>query len=156
MFLVITHNTNGLHNPLKWVEMWQNLPRCDVICLQEIHLTTDQLYAFGLHCQGYTWHFSLGTSNSTSVGITIKNTLNVGCHKAGEISGRLLVLDLEIQGGYRIMNVYAPNDSASHLDFFKQLSGFVRDNTVLLGDFNSVIQGRDHLSGRLDGTSCFL
>ncbi len=78
MFSVITHNTNGLHDPLKWAEMWQNLPRCNVICLQEIHLTTDQLYVFRLYYQGYTWHFSLGTSNSAGVSIAVKNTLNVG------------------------------------------------------------------------------
>ncbi len=67
------------------------------------------------------------------------------------------MLDLAVQGGYRIMNIYVPNDPASHLDFLKQISSFVRDNnTILLGDFNLVIEGRDHLSGRLDGTSCFL
>ena len=53
----------------------------------------------------------------------------------------------------RIVNIYAPNEMTSHADFFQNILEFVEGDSVLLGDFNSIILGKDRFSGKLDRTS---
>ncbi len=105
MYSIVTLNANGLHDLHKWKQIWQNLPRCDIICLQEMHLTNTQIFAFQLHCPAYTWYYSLGMSNSDGVGIAVKKSLNVSSSKMGEISGRLLAVELASEKPLNIVNV---------------------------------------------------
>ena len=37
---LITLNVNGIHDPTKWLSVFQSLPSVDVVCLQETHLCT--------------------------------------------------------------------------------------------------------------------
>ncbi len=85
MLSVLTLNVNGLHDKTKWTNFLCAVLKLDIICLQEIHLMQDQLYAFQLHAQRYNWTFSLGTSNSTGICIGIRRSLNVITNKVGEI-----------------------------------------------------------------------
>ncbi len=72
MLSVITLNMNGLHDQKKWGDLWHNLPKVDLICLQETHLVLSQLHAFKLHAQNYDWFFSEGSSNSAGVAISVR------------------------------------------------------------------------------------
>ncbi len=83
-----------------------------------MHLTKAQEFAFELHCQGYLWYYSHGTSNSTSMGVAVKKSLNIESRKIGEIPGRLLAIELGTVP-LRIVNIYAPNKVSSHADFFE-------------------------------------
>ena len=89
MYSIVTLNVNGLHDPVKWKALWSELPQCDVICLQEMHVTPNQVYAFQLHCQSYDWIFSFGSSNSAGVGVAIKRNLGKKMLKIADIPGRL-------------------------------------------------------------------
>ncbi len=64
---ILTLNVNGLGDSHKWSDLWSEIPCTDIICLQEMHLSSDQEYAFRLHAQGYNYFFSHGTSASCGV-----------------------------------------------------------------------------------------
>ena len=53
IYSIVTLNVNGLHDPVKWKDLWCELPRSDVICLQEMYLIPEQVYSFQLHGQSY-------------------------------------------------------------------------------------------------------
>ncbi len=49
IFRAITLNINGLGDKNKWNDLWQNVPKSDVLCFQETHLHTSLKFAFCLH-----------------------------------------------------------------------------------------------------------
>ncbi len=49
--------------------------------------------------------------------------------------------------------MYAPNSSLEQNKFFQDMNNYVREKTILLGDFNSVTQPCDWQSKCLDATS---
>ena len=69
---VLTLNTNGLRDSHKWSDLWSEIPYTDIICLQEMHLSSAQEYAFQLHVQGYNYFFSHGTSASCGVATLVQ------------------------------------------------------------------------------------
>ena len=124
-----------------------------IFCFQEIHLVPDQIFAFQLHAQSYDWFFSLSTSKSTGVCIGVKRALGIIPNKIGEIPGHMMLLDLN---SLRIMNIYAPNDPKEHLEIFADIKAYISERLCLLGDFNSVTDSLNRLSGNLDRTSTHL
>ncbi len=94
MLSAITLNVNGLHDQKKWGDLWCNLPKVDLICLQEIYLVPSQLYAFKLYVQKYDCFSSECSSNSAGVAIGVRQSSGIIVHKVGEIQGRLLALNL--------------------------------------------------------------
>ncbi len=42
----LTLNVNGLGDRDKWDDLWHNLPHCDILCFQEIHLIEKDEYPF--------------------------------------------------------------------------------------------------------------
>ena len=123
---------------------------------QETHLTVAQEYAFKLFAPTYDWFFSHGTSNSAGICIGIKQKLRVISNKVGKINRRLLAVDLKGHSNYRLVTVYAPTDPKERKLFFQEMVSFLDENTVLAGDFNSVVNDQDRLSGNLDATSGLL
>ncbi len=85
MLTVVTLNANGLHDTGKWQTLWQEIPHADVICLQEMYLTSQQEHAFCLHAPVYDFFFEHGTSNSAGVLIAVK-------HNKGVIPSQHLVM----------------------------------------------------------------
>ncbi len=53
-------------------------------------------------------------------------------------------------------HIYVPNQGTMHKEFFDDISTYVRDNMILLGDFNLVTNVADRKSGQLDSTSSLL
>ncbi len=67
MVTLVSINANGLHTDMKWQPFWNEIPHADIICIQEMHLTNTQKFAFGLYAQGYEFFYSHGTSASAGV-----------------------------------------------------------------------------------------
>ena len=86
------------------------------------------------------WAF--GTNHSRGVGIILNSVLNYKISSFDfDFNGRFLVLDLEINNiGYRLINVYMPNDHSERREFISKLSVFCNTsrNVILGGDFNFV------------------
>ena len=130
------------------------MPRADIICLQETHLTESQEYAFVLYAPGYDWFCSHGTTNSGGVACAFKRHSGVKAHKVGEIPGHLIAIDV-LDGSltdFRLLHLYAPAYPQLRCKFFCDYTPFAIDNMVVVGDKNSVIEKIDRLSGNLDGT----
>ncbi len=153
---MVTLNVNGIHDPHKWPDLKSMLPNSDIICLQETHLTKQQEFAFQLHTQSYDWFFSHGTSNLAGVAMGVHRHAGITGIISGEVSGRLLAVDFQGMYDFRCGVLYTPNGPHEQFCFFEGLHDFVRDNMILLGDFNSVTSSNDHLSGNLDLTSVLL
>ncbi len=90
----ITLNANGRHDHKMWLDFWKEIPKHDVICVQEMHLTPAQEFSFKIHAQAYDIIFLHSTSNSTSIFVAVCRNTGVIVVKSGEIPGRLLALDL--------------------------------------------------------------
>ncbi len=77
--------------------------------------------------------------------------------KFSEMQGWLLVLDLNFgSNNLHLINLYALNDKSEHRDLFAALPSVFTSRTVLMGDFNSVINMGDRVSQTLDPTSAQL
>ena len=81
---VLTSNVNGMHDPQKWSDIWSALPRSDIRCLQEIHLTQEQEYAFQLHAQSYSYWYLHGLSNLAGVCVCVHQSVGVNINRVGE------------------------------------------------------------------------
>ncbi len=156
---VLTSNINGLHDSKKWEEFWPVIPHLDILCLQETYLISEQEYSFQLYAQGYDFWYSHGTTASAGVCVCICHALGVNTVKIGETLGHLLALCVSYEQDALDLNIiciYALTQPKEWKDFFMQLASFVTENTVLIGDFNSVTSPMDRLSGNLDSTSFLL
>ncbi len=72
------------------------------------------------------------------------------------ITGHALILDLKGDDSLRLINIYAPPFSKARKQFFEQIEGYCDVQRFLVGDFNSVVDPVDWLSGNLDNTSAQL
>ena len=80
-------------------------------------------------------------------------------HKAGEIPGYLLVLDftrVAANGFQHLICIYAPPDPCLRGDFFQEVFTYVSDQTILLGDFNSVTDQTEYLDTLIKLLYCFM
>ena len=153
---VLTSNVNGIHDYHKWSDLWQALPKHDIICLQETHLCTSQERSFGLYAQSYDYFFSHGTSASAGVCVLVKRTSGIIAVKSGEIPGKLVALHLtrDFNGlDMIVVCIYAPSDPSQRTTFFDCVPSFCTEHTLLLGDFNLVTDMSDRSSSNLDPTS---
>ena len=83
------------------------IPHADVICLQEMHLTSQQEHAFCLHAPAYDFFFEHGTSNSAGVLTAVKHNKGVIPTKSTSCDGQLLVVDLAFSGvSTCLFNIY--------------------------------------------------
>ncbi len=71
----------------------------------------------------------------------------------GVIPRHLIALDIECSCSICLVNIYALNNGSLQKKFFYDVTPYVRDNMILLGDFNSVVETADRKSGQLDSTS---
>ncbi len=150
----LTLNMNGLSSQVKWPKVWSEVPYTSIICFQEIHLQPSDKFSFPLGAQEYDFFYSHGSSNSAGICTAIKCSLNVNPVKSVDVPGQILGVDfMQDNVSYRVLNIYAPTNSTACKAFFSLLSSLFITNTYLLGDFNSVTDKVDWLSGNLDSTS---
>ncbi len=120
---VLTSNVNGIHDQTKWADVWRELPKHDVICLQEMHLISAQEFAFKLHTQSYDFFFSYGSTASAGICLAVRHSMCVNVVKSVEVSGQLVGVDVTMVDGstFQILNVYAPVSPNEHKIFFTQM-----------------------------------
>ena len=87
MLTLLMINANSLHDDHKWQDFWFEIPRLDIICIQQTHLDCTQELSFGLHAQAYDLFYSHGTTNSAGVLIAVKWSVGVIVAKVMEIPG---------------------------------------------------------------------
>ena len=68
-------------------------------------------------------------------------------------NGRFIILDLKADDSHLVLaSIYAPNDSAQQITFFKNLPdvllSFSGENIIIGGDFNCPLTSSDKLGGR--------
>ena len=95
IFTALTLNANGLRDPCKWTELWSEINRTDVICIQETHLDTNQEFAFCLYAQGYNYFFSHGTTASAGVLVVVRRCSGYQVVKVGRYLVIWLLLTYE-------------------------------------------------------------
>lgn len=150
---IITYNVNGIRAAIRkdWLK-WLETENPDVVCLQEIKATPDQLPLELLLIEnlGYEhyWYPAQKKGYSGTAIFTKKSPLKVtyGCgEEAYDLEGRMIRLDFD---QLSVMSVYFPSGTTGDirqtfkyrfLDDFQQLSNQLLKETpklVVCGDYN--------------------
>ena len=105
--------------------------------------------------------FSHGNSSSRGVAIIVQNKSNVVINKIyRDESGRILILDLtKDECSFSLVNVYAPNIEHLQSLFYSDLTKLFlekifteKDNVIVTGDFNCVLNAKLDKKGGLEKT----
>jgi exodeoxyribonuclease-3 len=148
---IVTYNVNGLRSAMsKGLLDWLRITGPDVLCLQEIKATPEQVGVFELEEMGYHhfWH-PAEKKGYSGVAIFAKirpKKIEIGCGiKQYDAEGRVLRIDND---DLSILNVYHPSGSSGDLrqsfkmkwlgDFREYITQLRKDipNLILCGDFN--------------------
>ena len=148
---IISVNTRGLNSKEKRDKFYRWIidTKLDVILIQETHFV--EKYALQYECgwNGLSLHCFSDSSFSRGVSILFRKGLDINIisiHKTKD--GRKLLVNLNIgDSTYSFINVYAPNQEGSRIEFFKGMRRFISNftlnsaNTILCGDFNCHMEG---------------
>ena len=153
---VATWNVNGIRARQGELLSWLAAERPDVVCLQEIKASIDQLPFELRDLEGYWagWH---GEKGYSGVGLLVSRALAPAPprleHPAFDFEQRIAVADVALDTGVaRVASVYVPNggkDYAAKLRFLSALDTWAedaaRDGQALLvcGDLNVARHERD-------------
>lgn len=148
---IITYNVNGIRAAMgKGLMQWIKQTNPDVLCLQEIKATPEQVGVFELEEMGYKhyWYPAVKKGYSGVAIFSKTQPLHVeyGCGiKEYDDEGRILRADFE---GFSIMSVYHPSGSSGEerqafkikwlADFQEYINTLkqTKDKLILCGDFN--------------------
>jgi exodeoxyribonuclease-3 len=142
---IATWNVNGIRARRAQVQEWIEHDRPDVVCLQEIKATNDQVPAALGEMEGY-WCYWHGGKGYSGVGLHVSKTASperpVFSHPAFDYENRIVSAEV---GGTTVVSVYVPNgnrDFPAKMRFLQALEGYARtlqnDGKVvaLCGDLN--------------------
>ncbi len=147
-----TWNVNGIRAREAQVLQWIEREAPDVLCLQEIKATPDQVPASLCELEGYHcfWH---GTKGYSGVGLHLRKTIfperPAFFHPPFDLESRIVAAQL---GNTVIASVYVPNggkDFPAKVTFLKALDEYAREcrerglDLVLCGDMNVARTERD-------------
>ena len=140
-----TWNVNGIRARLAQVQEWIVAERPDVVCLQEIKATPDQIPTVLCEMEGY-WCYWHGGKGYSGVGLHVSRDLLPDrpqfAHPAFDYENRIVTVDLP---GVTVASVYVPNggkDFPAKMQFLGALEQFVAARTsedmplVICGDLN--------------------
>ncbi len=144
-FKIGTWNVNGIRARLDQVQEWVLRERPDVLCLQEIKASPDQIPMFLCELEGYWcyWHGSKGYS-----GVALHVSKNVSAerptfeHPSFDYENRIVTVRLPHA---TVASVYVPNggkDFPAKMQFLHALEQFVDDHhrdgrpLIICGDLN--------------------
>lgn len=157
MVILLVLNVNGIHDSKKWTDILRSVLSVspDILAFQETHLTTQQEYLFGCALLNYHVFYEHGISSSVGVLITIKQNRGIKICGARGKQGHFLAVECQWDSQlYKILTIYAPNDTQEHQSFFEQLIPELNHHHIVLyGNFNSVLQENDRASQQIDGTT---
>ena len=142
---LITWNVNGIRARQDQVRDLVTLEQPDVICLQEIKATLDQLPMTLCDLEGY-WCYWHGTKGYSGVGLHVRRDRWPGKpafeHPAFDYESRIVAADL---GGLTVASVYVPNggkDFPAKMRFLAELDAYAAafqaagTPLVICGDLN--------------------
>jgi exodeoxyribonuclease-3 len=140
-----TWNVNGIRARHTQVQDWVASERPDIVCLQEIKASQDQVPAALCEMEGY-WCYWHGTKGYSGVGLHVSKTLAperpAFAHPAFDYENRIVTVDLP---DVTIASVYVPNggkDYPAKMRFLAALEQFVADHRssgrslIICGDVN--------------------
>ncbi len=126
--------------------------RPEVVCLQELKATSDQVPAILVEVEGYWYHWHGGRGYS-GVGLHISRTLSperpVFAHPSFDFENRIVTAAI---GDLTVASVYVPNggkDFPAKMRFLEALEAFAREHhdagrtLVICGDLNVARTERD-------------
>jgi exodeoxyribonuclease-3 len=151
MTSIVTWNVNGFRARKAEVLALVAQERPDVLCLQELKATEDQLDLTMFDLTEYTnvWHGQKGGYSGTSIHLKKSFGAPKISHPACDHEGRVVEAAL---GDVLIGSVYAPNggkDFAAKMEFFRAMPDHVSElrrtykRVMLCGDFNIAREPRD-------------
>ncbi len=157
---ILTLNVRGLksNKKRKCIINWlQKVANADVIFLQETYIDERIGKRMALEWKGAQYHSYTESNHSRGVSILFRPKLNVHVMNSKYCNvGRRLLLNVKIGNQeYCLVNIYAPNDVRSRIDFFKSTQAWIKQHSitdtriVIAGDLNSIDDKRDRASGHL-------
>jgi exodeoxyribonuclease-3 len=142
---IATWNVNGIRARLAQVQDWIAAERPDVVCLQEIKASPDQIPTVLCEMEGY-WCYWHGAKGYSGVGLHVSRDVLADrplfAHPAFDYENRIVTVDLP---ALTVASVYVPNggkDFPAKMQFLAALEGFVADRSaearpiVVCGDLN--------------------
>jgi exodeoxyribonuclease III len=151
-----TWNVNGIRKRQSEVQEWIERERPDVVCLQEIKATTDQIPMFLCEIEGYWcyWHGGKGYSGvALHVSKTFAPERPAFNHPAFDYENRIVTVDLPTPDGrVTVASVYVPNggkDFPAKMKFLEAMDAFAVSHQaagttiVMMGDMNVARTERD-------------
>jgi exodeoxyribonuclease-3 len=149
---VATWNVNGIRAREAQLREWVAREQPDVVCLQEIKASSDQVPAALCEMEGY-WCYWHGHKGYSGVGLHVRKAIAperpVFSHPAFDYENRVVTADV---AGLTVASLYVPNggkDFPAKMQFLRELAryaGAMRDagrTVVLCGDLNVARTERD-------------
>ena len=142
---IATWNVNGIRAREAQVHSWVEREQPDVVCLQEIKASSDQVPAALCEMEGY-WCYWHGGKGYSGVGLHVRKAFAPDrphfSHPDFDFEHRIVTVDL---AGLSLASVYVPNggkDFPAKMDFLRGLQRYAAEKTaagrrlVLCGDMN--------------------
>jgi exodeoxyribonuclease-3 len=151
-----TWNVNGIRARQAQVLDWIAQERPDVVCLQEIKATADQIPLFLCELEGY-WCYWHGGKGYSGVALHVSKTLAPErppfAHPAFDYENRIVTVDLETPAGaLTVASIYVPNggkDFPAKMKFLEAMDAYAASVhasgrlLAMLGDINVARTDRD-------------
>jgi exodeoxyribonuclease III len=149
---IATWNVNGIRAREAQLQEWVARERPDILCLQEIKATPDQVPASLCAMEGYHcyWH---GARAYSGVGLHVRQDLAAArptfVHPSFDFENRIAAVEV---AGLTVASVYVPNggkDLPAKLRFFDDLTGYAAASRaagkplVICGDLNIARSDQD-------------
>jgi exodeoxyribonuclease III len=147
-----TWNVNGIRARQAQVQEWIERERPDVVCLQEIKASSDQVPEALCEMEGY-WCYWHGGKGYSGVGLHVSKTFAPErppfSHPAFDFENRIVQVEI---GGVTFASIYVPNggkDFPAKMQFLEALDTYAArlqaasSPVVLCGDLNIARTDRD-------------
>ena len=148
---IVSYNVNGIRAALnKGLVSWLETVNPDIVCLQEIKATVDQIPLLDFELAGYHYHYWYPAQKKGYSGVAILSRIEPDHVEFGtgieymDFEGRHIRADF---GDVSVMSFYMPSGSNADriphkLRFMEDFLGYVdslrahRPNLILCGDYN--------------------
>jgi exonuclease III len=138
---------------MKKVEIFNKLKRlkCDLACLQEVHVVPDELKTWVL--RNYGFHLHCCSQAHAGTAIVTKEAVERECVVPATLQGRLT--HVVLTSGTHVLSIYTPTqnmgDHGAAIQYINSLKRYMRnfrqEKIILGGDFNFVEGGLDRGTG---------
>jgi exodeoxyribonuclease III len=147
-----TWNVNGIRARQAQVQEWIARERPDVVCLQEIKATSEQIPSILCEMEGY-WCYWHGGKGYSGVALQVSKTFSperpAFAHPAFDYENRIVTVDL---GALTVACIYAPNggkDFPAKMKFLEAMDAYAGSfqgtgrSLAMMGDMNVARTDRD-------------